>query len=106
MAFARTAGLRDGARFRALIDAGHVTATWAEQPGNGARFLHVSAQDRKAVQRRFVAISTFGAEKDLPVPKILALLKAARVHPISPRGEDFGRVYLRSEAETVFRRKT
>lgn len=83
MAFLGTVGLRDGARFRALIDAGYVTATWAGHQ-QWARFLYVSAQDRAAFHRRFVTISTLGAEHNLSVPEIRARLKAARVHPLSP----------------------
>ncbi|NBZ87628.1 TniQ family protein [Stagnihabitans tardus] len=103
--FGRSIGIRDGGRFRAFIEAGHTPATWARHPTSGVRFLYVSAKDIEAFHQRFVTIPILALERGLPIPKVRAALKAARVQPFSPQGQDYGRIFLSSEAETAFGRR-
>ncbi|WP_146227859.1 hypothetical protein [Rhodobacter viridis] len=62
--------------------------------------------DREAFHQRFATLSTLSENLELHRNTVLAPLDKAAVRPFAPFGQTFGPIYLREEAERVFRRKT
>ena len=95
--FGMFVGIKDKGRFRALIDAGHTSATTLRNPKTGMEIIFVTAADIAAFHRRFVTMRTLSAETGRAIPELRADLKRAGVTAFSPDGQDFGRLFLREE---------
>ena len=102
-AFGRQIGMRDKGRFPALIADGHATATEKINPTTGAAHLYMTEKDIQAFHQRFMTSPTMEAEFGQHRRKLLTEVLAAGVNPFAPNGEDYGYVFLWSEAEAVFR---
>jgi|TARA_B110000211_G_scaffold13604_1_gene14161 hypothetical protein len=63
---------------------------------------YVSQADQAAFHGRFITPSTMAKEIDRDCREILSKLNAAGIAPFSPSGEDYGRLYLRSEVKGIF----
>jgi hypothetical protein len=95
--FGMSVGIKDKGRFRALIDAGHTSATSLRNPKTGMENIFVTAADMAAFHRHFVTMRTLSAETGRAIPELRADLKRAGVAVFSPNGLDFGRLFLREE---------
>jgi hypothetical protein len=97
-AFGRSIGLRDHGGFLALIEAGHTPAQQALNTKTRRLQYWLAVEDIEAFHQRFVTLTTLSAEFGHHRNTIRGLLAASRVSRFAPDGEDFGPVYLRSEA--------
>lgn len=96
--FARSIGLRGNGHFIALIEAGHIPAVQCTNPRTGRVQYRLSAEDLSNFHRRFVTVSTLSDETGHHRNTVRNLLSRFRVSRFSPDGQDFGLIYLRSEA--------
>lgn len=96
--FGRTVGLRDNGHFTALIEAGHTPSERHVNPKTGRSQHRLSTEDILAFHRRFVTLPTLARETGCHRNTLKGLLAKAGVSRFSPDGQDFGPVYLRSEA--------
>lgn len=96
--FGRSIGLRDHSNFTALIEAGHTSAEKHTNPKTHRSEYRVSTEDIEAFHRRFVTLPTLFSETGRHRNTLRSLLAAAGVSRFRPAGQDFGPVYLRSEA--------
>lgn len=96
--FARSVGLRGNGHFTALIEAGHISAMQCTNPRTGRVQYRLSAEDISYFHRRFVTVSTLSDETGRHRNTVRNLLSRFRVSRFSPDGQDFGLIYLRSEA--------
>ncbi|WP_334063341.1 TniQ family protein [Limimaricola cinnabarinus] len=99
--FGRTVGLRDRGNFASLIEAGHTPAEIHINPKTGRSQYRLSANDILQFHRRFVTLPTFARETGQHPNTLKGLLAKANISHFSPCGQDFGPVYLRSEASSV-----
>jgi hypothetical protein len=95
--FGRSVGLRDSRAFQAMIKAGHVSAYQIINPRTGRPQYRMTPDDMAAFHRRFVTLTTLSAETGEHRNTLKGLLAARRITPFSPKGQDFGAVYLRGE---------
>lgn len=95
--FGRAVGLRDGGVFQAMIEAGHVSAHQIINPRTGRPQYRMTPEDMAAFHRRFVTLTTLSAETGRHRNTLKGILAARRITPFSPKGQDFGAVYLRGE---------
>ncbi|WP_323007528.1 hypothetical protein [Pseudorhodobacter sp.] len=102
-AFARSIGMRSEGWFQSLFEAGHVSAKWTHHPVTNARILYVSDEDIAAFNRRFLTLPQMQIEFGLHQNTCAARLRAARVAPFSPHGQDFGSLFEREKVETIMR---
>lgn len=102
--FGMSVGIKDKGRFRALIDAGHTSATTLRNPKTGIANIFVTAADIAAFHRRFVTMRTLSAETGRAIPELRGEIKRAKVSVFSPDGQDFGRLFLREEVEAALAR--
>lgn len=102
-AFGRSVGLRDHGSFIALIEAEETPAVRAHHPVTKRPQYQMDQSDIAAFHKKFVTLSTLVQETGLHRNALGARLSHARVTRYSPGGEDFGAVYLRSEAEAALR---
>ena len=96
--FGRSIGLRDRGNFIALIEAGHTPATQYTNPRKRRAQYRLSADQIASFQKRFVTLTTLGEETGYHRNTLKGLFAASRVARFTPDGQDFGPVYLRSEA--------
>ena len=96
--FARSVGLRGNGHFIALIEAGHIPAMQCTNPRTGRVQYRLSAEDISYFQRRFVTVPTLSDETGHHRNTVRNLLSRSRVSRFSPDGQDYGHIYLRSEA--------
>jgi hypothetical protein len=96
--FARSVGLRGNGHFIALIEAGHIPVMQCTNPKTGRIQYRLSAEDISNFHRRFVTVSTLSEETGHHRNTVRNLLSRFRVSRFSPDGQDFGLIYLRSEA--------
>lgn len=102
-AFGRSVGLRDHGSFIALIEAGETPAVLTHHPVTKRPQYQMDQSDIEAFHKKFVTLSTLVQETGLHRNALGARLSHARVTRYSPDGQDFGAVYLRSEAEAALR---
>jgi hypothetical protein len=101
-AFGRSVGKRKQGWFKMLSAAGHTPSTQMPHPKWGGVRTYVSQADQAAFHERFITPSTMAKEIDRDRREILSMLNAAGIAPFSPSGEDYGRLYLRSEVKGIF----
>ena len=106
MAFGISVEIKDKGRFKALAVGGHTPATRKRHERTGVENLYMSTDDIAAFHRRFVTISTLAAESGRTIPEVRAALKRAGVSAFAPGGQDFGRIFLRKDAEWALSRKS
>ena len=99
VAFGISVEIKDKGRFKALAVGGHTPATRKRHERTGVENLYMSTDDIAAFHRRFVTISTLAAESGRAIPQVRAALKRAGVSAFAPGGQDFGRIFLRKDAE-------
>ena len=97
--FGRSIGLRDHGNFTALIEAGYTPASAYLSPETGRYQYRLSAEDIRAFHRRFVTLPTLAQETRRHRNTLRGLLAKAGISRFRPDEQDFGPVYLRSEAE-------
>ena len=97
--FGRMVGLRNNGYFLALAEAGHTPSTPATNSNTGQSQVRMTESDIAAFHGRFVTVATLGAESGLHRNTLRRRLPAHGVQPFSPRGCDFGPVYLREDVE-------
>ena len=107
VAFGISVGIKDKGRFKALAVGGHTPATRkAARTDWGRELSYMSTDDIAAFHRRFVTISTLAAESECTISEVRAALKRAGVSAFAPGGQDFGRIFLRKDAERALSRKS
>lgn len=106
VAFGISVGIKDKGRFKALAVGGHTPATRKRHERTGVENLYMSTDDIAAFHRRFVTVSTLAAESERTIPQVRAALKRAGVSAFAPGGQDFGRIFLRKDAERALSRKS
>ena len=104
--FGRAIGCRGKDGFLAFLAAGHSPSKTMRHSKNGVTRLYMDEADREAFHQRFATLSTLSENLELHRNTVLARLDKAAVRPFAPFGQTFGPIYLREEAERVFRRKT
>lgn len=101
-AFGRKVGLRDGARFLALAEAGHVPTHVVLHPSTRRKQHRMTDEDIAVFHRKFLTVSTIEAEFGLHRNTILAVLRAHKVEPFSFDGKPAGSIWLRDAIEKLF----
>jgi hypothetical protein len=102
-AFGRSVGLRDHGSFVALIEAGETPAVLTHHPVTKRPQYQMDQSNIDAFHKKFVTLSTLIQKTGLHRNALGARLSHARVTRYSPDGQDFGAVYLCSEAEAALR---
>jgi hypothetical protein len=102
-AFGRSIGLRDHGGFLAMIEVGHTPALQVLNTKTRRLQYWLGAEEIESFHRRFVTVTTLSAEFGHHPNTIRSLLATSRVSRFAPDGEDFGPVYLRSEAAKAVR---
>lgn len=102
-AFARSIGMRSEGWFQSLFEAGHVSGSWVHHPVTNVRILYVSDEDITAFNRHFLTLPQMQIEFGLHQNTCAARLRAARVAPFSPHGQDFGSLFEREKVELIMR---
>lgn len=90
-------GIKNNGRFLALIRAGHTPATLKRNPKTGAANYYMTESDISAFHSRFVTLSTLAKGAGEHHNSLRIKLKAAGLGRYSPKGEDFGMVFLKSD---------
>jgi hypothetical protein len=101
--FGREVGLRDAHHLEALFVAGHLMGTRRKNPKTGRLQIFMSKDDIAAFHTRFATIWTMSNEREVDRNSIRSWIKAAKLRPFSPNGEDFGLLFLRDAFEAVVR---
>ena len=96
--FGRSVGLRDNGQFIALVEAGHTPAMQCTNPRTGRVQYRLSGEDIASFHTRFVTLRTLSKETGYHRNSLKKLLSGSQVSRFSPEGQDFGPIYLRSEA--------
>lgn len=102
-AFGRLVGIRTQGWFESLSAADHTPATRMPHPKWGGERVYASASDISEFRSRFVTLKILEEEFGLHQRTLLVKLKAAKVNPFAPNGEDFGLLYLREDAEAALK---
>jgi hypothetical protein len=104
-AFGRSMAIRDGNRFTALAEAGHLPCSRIiNQRTQRAQFV-MSEEEIARFHEKYLTLPRILDEFDLHWQTASALLRAKGIRPFSPDGGDYGKIYLRSEAEAVLKRR-
>ena len=86
-----------------MIEAGHTPALQVLNSKTRRLQYWLGAEEIESFHRRFVTVTNLSTEFELHRNTIRGLLAASRVSRFSPDEEDFGPVYLRSEATKAVR---
>jgi hypothetical protein len=95
--------MRSEGWFQSLFEAGHASGKWTHRPVTNVRILYVSDEDIAAFNRRFLTLPQMQIEFGLHRHTCAARLRAAKVAPFSPYGQDFGSLFEREKIETILR---
>ena len=101
--FAEHIGIGQPVFVSRLIRNGHMSVTELRNPRTKALQPYVTEADAAAFHRRFATLHTLARETGETWQKLSRQLRRAGVAPFSPDGVDYGRLYLRSEAEAALR---
>ncbi|MEP0188841.1 MAG: hypothetical protein ABJE00_00385 [Erythrobacter sp.] len=101
-AFGRAIGLRDGRRFLALVEAGYVPATKIINPKTQKKQLRMNDQDISEFHRKFLTLTNAQAEFGICRNRASAIVRAHDAKPSSPKGQDFGSIWLRVDVAPPF----
>ena len=104
-AFGRSMAIRDGNRFTALAEAGHLPCSRIINQRTQRAQLVMSEEDIARFHEKYLTLPRILDEFDLHWQTASALLRAKGIRPFSPDGGDYGKIYLRSEAEAVLKRR-
>lgn len=98
-AFGRSVGMRGQGWFESLAAAGYASATRnLSQSGDK---LYVSPKDVESFHEQFFTPATMERRFGKYRRTLLKKLEVENVKPFSPKGKNFGRLYLRKEVERV-----
>ncbi len=98
-AFGRSVGMRDQGWFESLAAAGYASGTRIlSQSGDK---LYVSLEDVESFHEKFFTPATMERKFGRYRRTLLKNLEVENVKPFSPKGKNFGRLYLRKDVERV-----
>lgn len=100
-ALAAAIGIKSRGWYPGLFEAGHVDACWVHHPVTGKAVLYVTETHVAAFHRRFLTLRMMRKEFGLQYQLCITRLRAARVTPFAPAGQDFGPIYERRDVEQV-----
>lgn len=80
-----------------LINTGATPATRLRNPKTRAFQLYITVEDAAAFHRRYLTPRTLAQEFGRSWQSLTAELRAKGIQPFSPRGEDYGPLYLRAD---------
>ncbi len=101
--FAKNVGIRQPVFLSRLVMNGHTSATELLNHRTKVRQRYITSQDADAFHAKFVTLRTLSEAQGTSWQKMSRMLQVEKVTPFSPDGQDYGNLYLKSEAESVFR---
>ena len=99
--FAKAVGIRQPSYLNRLISKGHTPASQLKNPKTNAMQPYITAENAKQFHRKFCTLRTLSKATGQSWQKIAGSLAAADILPFSPNGEQYGKVYLKTDVEHV-----
>lgn len=101
--FGRMVELRDGGHLMALIEAGHVPTIAVRRPQTREVAHKITDEGIAAFHRKFLTAATIAVEFGLHQNTIRTLRKAAGVELFKLNGRSVGAIWLREQADHLFK---